>query len=237
MTRSYSQLSTWKTCPQQFKFHYVEGLPEPSTPAEELGTWVHSTLETFYGEFTGLDRTRTTLASCIPEEVPAEIWEEVNLLASNVFQIEDPSAVETMGQEFDLWHLDENLNEWRGIIDRVDIDPVTLGVTLVDYKTGKPPRELHKQDKLDQARMYAYLWWMNYGKIPEAVKFYYLREPTVTIYRPTEAALRAYQRRATAVVDCIGLCAHTDTWLPKPSPLCNWCSYQALCPLFAAPAS
>lgn len=44
---SYSSLSTYETCPSKWKYRYIDGLPDPPSPAMERGTRLHSQCEEY----------------------------------------------------------------------------------------------------------------------------------------------------------------------------------------------
>ena len=45
---SPSRLSLWLKCPLAFALRYVEGIEQPTTPAQLIGTVTHAGLEFFY---------------------------------------------------------------------------------------------------------------------------------------------------------------------------------------------
>jgi putative RecB family exonuclease len=49
---------------------------------------------------------------------------------------------------------------------------------------------------------------------------------------PDEADLRATERKVEAIWRAIRIAEESGDWRPHRSKLCDWCSFQALCPEF-----
>ena len=60
----------------------------------------------------------------------------------------------------------------------------------------------------------------------------YLSEPVMITTIPTEQSVRGLERKVRAVWTAIERACEHDNFKPKPSRLCDWCDYQALCPAF-----
>jgi putative RecB family exonuclease len=64
------------------------------------------------------------------------------------------------------------------------------------------------------------------------LRLYYLRDREIIDYSPDEGDLRALERHVDAIATAIGKARETGDWRHKPSKLCDWCAFQALCPAF-----
>jgi putative RecB family exonuclease len=60
----------------------------------------------------------------------------------------------------------------------------------------------------------------------------YLREPIVIEAVPSEQAVRGTRQRTSAVWSAIERACENEDFRPRPSALCNWCSFQSLCPIY-----
>jgi len=119
----------------------------------------------------------------------------------------------------------------RGIIDRLDLTP-DGELVVVDYKTGRVPSQTQEQQRLAGVQFYALLCEQVLGRRPACVRLLYLKEPLVIETKPSEQAIRGTRQRTTAVWTAIERACVTEDFRPKASPLCNWCSFRALCPLY-----
>ena len=60
----------------------------------------------------------------------------------------------------------------------------------------------------------------------------YLREPLVIEAVPSEQAVRGTRQRTSAVWSAIERACENEDFRPRPSALCNWCSFRSLCPIY-----
>ncbi len=102
----------------------------------------------------------------------------------------------------------------------------------MDYKTGRAPHEAFEQQALFQLRCYALALWRRDGRAPTVLQLLYLGDGQVLRYEPDEADLRATERKLGALWQAILRAYDSGDWRPRPSKLCDYCSYQALCPAF-----
>ncbi|MDQ1670101.1 MAG: putative RecB family exonuclease, partial [Actinomycetota bacterium] len=119
----------------------------------------------------------------------------------------------------------------RGYVDRLDVAPGGE-VRVVDYKTGRAPREGYEAKALFQMKFYALVLWRLRGEIPRMLQLLYLGSGEVLRYEPDESDLRAIERKLGAIWDAISRATERRDWRPSPSKLCDWCDHQALCPAF-----
>ncbi|MFN8126938.1 MAG: PD-(D/E)XK nuclease family protein [Candidatus Nanopelagicales bacterium] len=119
----------------------------------------------------------------------------------------------------------------RGIIDRLDRAP-SGAVRVVDYKTGRAPGPGWEAKALFQMRFYGLVLWRLHGQVPARLQLLYLGNTERLTVDPSEAELRATQAKVEALWDAIERATVSGDWQPRPSRLCGWCSFQALCPEF-----
>ena len=147
------------------------------------------------------------------------------------FLLEDPRRLEPAEREFYVeTALDSGL-VLRGFVDRLDVAP-DGAVRVVDYKTGRSPVEAFEARALFQMRFYALVIWRARGVVPAMLRLIYLGNGEMVSYQPDESDLRATERLVTAVWQAIRRAHETGDWRPRPSRLCDWCSFRAYCPEF-----
>ena len=147
------------------------------------------------------------------------------------FDLEDPARLEPAERELAVSAIVADGLELRGFVDRLDRAPDGR-TRVVDYKTGRAPREGFEQQAMFQLRCYALALWRSDGVAPTVLQLLYLGDGQVLRYQPDEADLRATERKLGALWQAILRAYETGDWRPRPSKLCNYCSFQALCPAF-----
>ncbi len=245
---SPSKVSSFKDCALAFRFSAIDRVPEPPTIAAAKGTLVHRALELLMMEAPD-DRTIEAglhhLEQATPEVLCNEEYSSLSFssvdeealfmtdadnLVRKYFQLEDPRRVRSVGLELKLEVALGSLR-LRGIIDRLEEDE-DGNLIVTDYKTGKVPRVQFEASKLGGVHFYAFLCEKVLGRRPAKVQLLYLAEPVRIITEPTEQSIRGLQLRASAIWTAVERACEREDFRPKPSRLCDWCSYREWCPAF-----
>lgn len=243
---SPSRLSDFKQCPQLFKFRSIDRLAEPATVHQARGTTAHLALQRLYG-LEAIERTPDQLFNLFREawaevrhaEYPdmfetvedERAWglESLELLA-NYFSVEDPRAIVPVDCELDL--LEEvNTVQVRGILDRIDENEAGQ-LVITDYKTGKAPPERYALPAFFALKIYALLTRKHFGRAPVQLRLLYLNGPTLYSLDVDDQQLDAMERQVRALWDAIKRAEDRASYPPRQSKLCNWCSFQEICPAF-----
>jgi putative RecB family exonuclease len=245
---SPSKLSAFKDCPLAFRFAAIDRLPEAPAPHMVKGTLVHSALERLFWDHPRGERSPDAARHALdlawqalqedPELVCLELTDaereafvaDAAALVDGYLRLEDPDAVNAVGVELTL-EADVTGLRLRGIIDRLDVtDDGELEV--VDYKTGRVPSVNQEQQRLGGVQFYALLCEQVLGRRPSRIRLMYLREPLVIEAVPSEQAVRGTRQRTSAVWSAIERACESEDFRPRPSALCNWCSFRSLCPIY-----
>jgi len=243
---SPSRVNDFANCPQLYKYRVIDQLPEALSLDAQRGTLVHSVLEDLF-DSPAPDRTPQTAFDILPlrwsEQLEAnpdlatlisddkEWLDRAKSLLDNYFSLEEPNAFEPTHREL---HLEMDLNEelyLHGYVDRLDIAG-TGEVRIVDYKTGKAPKPAWEEKALFQLRVYALIYWRNYGVVPRLLQLLYLGSAQLLRNSPTESDLVATEKTLVRIGKEISDAMREDKWSPKPSRLCDWCSFKNICPAF-----
>lgn len=245
---SPSRAGDFMQCPLLYRFRVVDRLPEAPSPAAVRGTVVHAVLERLFDLPRG-DRTLDAARGLLPaqwsrvrEEAPelsalfdgdAEAvtsWlAGAEDLLARWFELEDPTRLEPADRELYVeTTLDDGLM-LRGYVDRVDVAPDGR-IRVVDYKTGRAPRESFEGKALFQMKFYALVLWRLRGTVPSMLQLVYLGSGEILRYEPEEADLLATERKVKALWAAIERAAQTGDWRASPSRLCGWCDHKPLCP-------
>jgi putative RecB family exonuclease len=246
---SPSRASDFMNCPLLYRFRVIDRLPERPSPAATRGTVVHSVLERLFDlpaaqrtlvqahgllgpEWERLLEAEPELAGLFADDAGRDEWlESARQLLGAYFALEDPTRLEPAERElFVECDLESGLR-LRGYVDRLDVAP-TGAVRVVDYKTGRAPREGFEAKAMFQMRFYALVLWRLRGEVPRLLQLLYLGSGEVLRYEPDEADLLATERKLVAIWAAIQRATERGDWRPSPSRLCDWCDHQALCPAF-----
>lgn len=242
---SPSKVASFKDCALAFRFSAIDRVPEPPSASAAKGTLVHRALELLYVEPPGartLECALTKLAEAVPEVLGGREYESLALagderdrfladaerLVRNAFLLEDPSQLRPIGLELRM-EAKIGALRLRGIIDRLELDN-DGGLIVTDYKTGKVPNVNHEQGRLGGVQFYAFLCEQMLGRRPTRVQLLYLSEPVAIVSEPTEQSLRGLRMRASAIWTAVERACDREDFRPKPSGLCNWCSFKQWCP-------
>jgi len=243
---SHSRLSTYETCPRQYRYRYLDLLPVDATGAElHVGSVVHAVLERVYGA------ARTGRVPDLPE---ARRWfdEEWGRVPAERLRIVRPGFVVEDYRGLGLSCLEDYMQRHAPFTDgetiaveqQVDID-LGEGTRLVGYidrvvRQGPGVYEIHdyktsgswpRPRDLDADRQLS-LYEMGIRQLHPDVRevlqvWHYL------------ALQRRFERRRTAAdlervrAACRRLIARVReerTWPARPGVLCHWCDYRAACP-------
>ncbi len=243
---SPSRVNDFSNCPQLYKFRAIDQIPEPISLDAERGTLVHSVLEELFESPAPL-RTLARALEILPTSWEAQIEaksalqeSEIDLkewldraasLLTTYFSLEEPASFEPTSREL---HLEMDLSEdiyLHGFIDRLDIAG-TGEVRIVDYKTGKAPKPGWEEKALFQLRIYALIYWRIHGVLPHRLQLMYLGDGQLLRSAPTVSQLENTEKKLLAIADEIFTALETGQWRPRPSKLCDWCSFKAICPAF-----
>jgi putative RecB family exonuclease len=245
---SPSRAGDFMQCPLLYRFRVVDRLVEAPTPAMVRGTVVHAVLERLFDLPAGgrtLDAAHELLGPQW-ERVLAEAPDLATLfdgdaeslatwlvgaraLISRWFDLEDPTRLEPAERELYVETVLDDGLMLRGYVDRLDVAPDGR-IRVVDYKTGKAPREAYENKALFQMKFYALVLWRLRSVIPSVLQLVYLGSGEVLSYAPDESDLLATERKVKALWEAIQRAAVTGDWRPSPSRLCDWCNHRALCP-------
>jgi putative RecB family exonuclease len=246
---SPSSATDFKSCPQLFKFRSIDRLPEPTSALAARGTLVHAVLERLFSE----EPPRRT-PECA-EQLLMRLWDELGSddefrptgldveqeagwldesrrLLRNYFRLEDPRRLSASRLE---WWVEYEIADvhLRGVIDRLEERDDGSWV-LTDYKTGRVPGEARELTAFFGLRFYALVCWRAFGVMAREIRLVYLSDPAVLTLNPHERMLVAFERQMGALGDAIRRAAVKDDWRTRPSPFCMTCSFQAMCPAWAA---
>jgi putative RecB family exonuclease len=243
----------------KFRLRSIDRIPEEPSAAALRGNLIHTALERLF-DLPAQERTIASTkhlfsqawlelavidapgisALLIDAKLPneptraAEFAEamvtKIEPLLKTYFVLEDPSRLSPHAREMAVAVEIAEGFSIRGFIDRVDKAPAGQ-IRIVDYKSGKAPRAGFESSAMFQMRFYALAWWRLTGEIPAMLQLLYLGSNEALRYEPVEQDLLNTEQKILGIRTQIQQ-AVVEGFLPKPSRLCGWCSYQQLCPQY-----
>ena len=236
MQLSYSSINTYETCPAKWRFQYAERVPTGTSPALSFGDSLHRALQRFHDRPVPVAPSLEELWAMLDNE-----WVSDGFSDAGEERLYREHAREVLGR----YHR-ENAAEYRipaalefrfrveveglplvGTIDRMDRLPGG-GYEIIDYKTNRrlPPRSAIERDL--QLSVYALAAREVWGIEPEHLTLYYLLPGERDTTTRTAADIDELRRRIATVAERI----EAGKFEPRDNPLCGWCDFQHLCPLY-----
>ncbi|SVB46180.1 uncharacterized protein METZ01_LOCUS199034 [marine metagenome] len=243
---SASSITTYQQCPLRYRFSRIDKIPEPTTSAMLVGTFVHEILEDFYrlpSEERTLPNARSIASAKWEEEFSdktatveksAEAINDFRWRAwwciENIFEMEKPEEVNILGVE-DEFSGEINDVPLLGYIDRWTEEDGQKIVT--DYKTGKVPSQKYDGEKIFQIVLYAEMLERLRGVEIDNTEVLYVRFKTRKRYEPTEDRRKTVLKLVDQTWKGVTEGCTSGVFPTKTGPLCNWCAYKPICPAWS----
>ena len=243
MRLSYSALDTYRNCPLKYKFQEIDRIKTPKSKEAVFGTTIHATLKFIHKPgilFPTLEQAMEFFSNTwnpavfdSPEEERSAFSQGIKII-QDYYQKNNPADANIVDLEsrFQI-NIGEDKNQHvvSGIIDR--IDKTTEGYEIIDYKTT---RKMPSQEKVDndiQLSIYLKAFLSRYPKEVAnldkiTVSLYYLKHG---VKLSSKRTLEQLQKSEILFLDIIQL-IEAEKFDPTLSPLCDWCGYQNLCPMW-----
>jgi putative RecB family exonuclease len=247
-TYSHSQLSTYETCPHQYKLAYIDKIKIETEGIEAfMGSRVHDALEKLYRDLkvtklNGLDeildyyhqsweKNWSEMIQIIRKDYTAEDYRRLGeKCITDYYNRYYPfDQGKTLGLEENIYfRLEDEKEYWiRGFIDRLALCEDSI-LEIHDYKTSG---RLPTQEDVNSDRQLAFYQMGVEGKWKDIhevrLVWHYLAFDTEIRSSRTPEKLLQLRQETLELIQKIEL---DRQFLPKEGALCDWCDYQAFCP-------
>lgn len=250
MRISYSSLENFQNCPQKYKFSEIDKLKEPKSKEAVFGSYLHRVLYWFLKNdplFPTLEGLLTYYRQNWPEKEEGFSWqdkeeekayfEEGLRILRNYFSQHNSreSIILDLESRFEAI-IDETPDKpggkhiLSGIIDRIDKLPDGT-LEIIDYKTGKRISSQEEVDNSLQLSLYALGLKERWPKIKTKdlrLSLYFLKNGEKIETSRSEEDLEKVRLEVINLIQQI----QKSSFQPKPSPLCHWCGFRPICPVW-----
>lgn len=236
---SHSSISTYRACPQKWKFRYVDRVPEKPRSFFSFGKSVHAGLEFLFGnreQRPSLDQMLEHYRSRWMREgyeTPAQekwFFQEGERILRGFYAKHQAESANVLEVELKFTISVEGI-PLTGFIDRVDSTP-RGGLSIIDYKTGKAFDKLRVRTD-PQLTLYQMACSQLFGKPVESVTLYHLNSLTpLTV--PAHAPKAEEDLKSTIVEAARGISEGNYEAKPDERGVCQYCDYAQICPALAA---
>jgi len=243
MRISYSAMDTYQSCPLKYKFQQIDHIKTPKSKEAVFGSTIHETMKFVHtpgilsptldqamehfsnswnpAVFDNTDEERAAFSQGI--KIIQQYYQENNPANFNIIDLESRFQIEIGA--------DEQKHIVSGIIDR--IDKTEDGYEIIDYKTTKKMPSQEKVDNDLQLSVYLKAFLARYPKEITnldkiKVSLYYLKHG---VKLSSTRTLEQLQKSEQLFLDTIAL-IESSKFEPLISPLCDWCGYQNMCPMW-----
>jgi putative RecB family exonuclease len=249
---SYSRIGTFKNCPRQYKFAYIEkpAVEKPVSVEAKLGSSVHFSLEKLYKYLVN----GKILDKSVLLEDYMKRWEDQDRdrikVVREYMDVDDYIKVGASALEkyYDRYHpfdggevlgLEKNISfpldppnrfTIRSKLDRI-MRRADGTVEIIDYKTGGMLPSQQDIDRDVQMGLYQIglqHLWPQYEKVE--LKQIWMRQQTELVTVMPAARLEEIRYAVYQDILAIENARRLDDFPPKESSLCDWCVYFDLCP-------
>lgn len=257
-TESSSSINTFRQCPRKYYFAYKLKLPTKDSIATITGKAVHDSLEKFFkinlGEINHqkfeiefehflVKEFHNNWVQAVPKLIELKIYKDkildyyqdsIEMLNNFLKRFCSSMRIELAKYDFihafeklrpltEVYILSEKYNV-HGYLDALYLHDDKI--IIMDYKTSKKD-EVSEQYKL-QLAIYVLLAYEKFGKLPDKVGLYFLRQGSERFVEVTEELLRFAQREAE-LIHVNTESNHIKDYAKCPGPLCNWCDFYDEC--------
>lgn len=230
------KLQLYETCPQQYKFVYVDRVGDEyktAKPYLTMGAHVHNALHDFYAKFEASQRTWERLEGLLRQRwaenrkgfVDRDEERKWGLKAVNMlklyFQNMDVSVTPNMLEDYYSFDVDPIISV-LGRIDRVD--EVEGGWHVIDYKTGA-----FSEEGVNELQLMLYSLIISRKTQQNVVKASFLYLPSFTWYS-IEPKPDDYDYVIERVKLSVKKIMSDQAFTPRVNQYCKNCDFIEICP-------
>lgn len=250
MHTSYSSLNTFLTCPQKYKFQEIDRVKTTPSAEQVFGSLIHKTMKYIHTSSQQGLPSREEALDFFSRHWKEELFDQKD--SANVFFKEGLAIINqyfksvpeeekkrsiVLERRFIVKVKEHTLG---GAIDRVDRHSEKDEFEIIDYKTARkiPPQKEIDQDLQLSIYLRAFIseWPSLFEKVADTSKIkltlYFLRHNLRLSTTRTPQDLKEIDEYILDVIGQVEKAKAENRFDPLLNPLCDWCQYQNICPLW-----
>lgn len=242
-TLSHSSVNLYKTCPQKWKFRYIDKIQEKPKSFFSFGKSVHAALEYLFSKFPDHVLPLEDVLAYYKEnwiqegyESPSQakwFFQEGDRILRGFYSKHHEDFKKVFRIEF-KFNFDIDGVPMTGFIDRIDELP-SGKLSILDYKTGRAFDKSRVRNE-PQLTLYQMAARDLLGKDVETVGLYHLNSLTPLVV-PAHSKGMENKVRQSVLESAKGINENVFDPKPDPSGHCKWCDYIQICPAFSGKKS
>lgn len=245
MRISYSAYDTYQSCPLKYKYQEIDKIKVPKSKEAVFGSTLHEVMKFIHAPgilSPTLDQAMEHFSAFwnpavfeTPEEERAAFSQGVKII-QDYYRKNNPADFNIVNLEsrfqIEIGKGAENKTHIvSGVIDR--IDKIEEGFEIIDYKTTKKMPTQEKVDNDIQLSVYLKAFLSLYPKEIANLKnlkvsLYYLKHGVKLSAGRTASQLQETEKIFLEAIKFV----EEQKFKPRVSPLCDWCGYQKICPMW-----
>ena len=255
MRTSYSSLNTYQTCPLKYKYQNIDKIKAPKKIDALFGSSVHASLKFMFQRgplYPALDQVIDFFRTIWEQKKLPMDAETLDASAETVYYKEGISLLEKFYKSNPPWNYNvvdmESRFEFEiddpktgekhavsGIMDRIDKN-ANGSFEIIDYKTKRKMPGQHEIDNDLQMSIYQLgllKKWPHIASDKVKLSFYFLKHnEKISTSRTKEQMEETRNFILDTIRDINEKIKDNNNFPPTPSPLCDWCEYKQMCPMW-----
>ncbi len=251
MRTSFSAIETFENCPKKYQFQIIDRIKSPKSKEQIFGTCLHSSLRyllkksplyptideliDFFNVFWEYTAKKIEWRDIREKDI---LFQEGEKILREFYQKNIPlsSTIVALETRFETEIADDDPKKephiLAGIIDR--IDKLENGqFEIIDYKTNRRLPDKKSIDQNLQLSIYGLGFlkkWPELSKIDDLkLSLYFLKHSEKLSTKRGSPDIEKVKERILKSISEI----EKEYFPPVPSPLCSYCSYRNICPMFS----
>ena len=255
MRTSYSSIECFRNCPLKYKYQNIDKIKAPKNIDALFGSSIHNSLKFMFQRgplYPTLDQIIDFFRTVWEQKKLPMDAEALDSSAETVYYKEGISLLEKFYKNNPPWNYNvvdmESRFEFEiddpktgekhtlsGIMDRIDKN-ADGGFEIIDYKTKRKmpgQKEIDSDLQMSIYQLGLVKKWPHIDANKIKLSFYFLKHgEKISTVRTKEQVEETRNFILETIRDINEKIKDGNNFPPTPSPLCDWCEYRQMCPMW-----
>jgi len=255
MRTSYSSIECFRNCPLKYKYQNIDKIKAPKNIDALFGSSIHASLKFMFQRgplYPTLDQIIDFFRTVWEQKKLPMDAEALDSSAETVYYKEGISLLEKFYKNNPPWNYNvvdmESRFEFEiddpktgekhilsGIMDRIDKN-IDGGFEIIDYKTKRKmpgQKEIDSDLQMSIYQLGLMKKWPHIDASNIKLSFYFLKHgEKISTHRTMEQTEETRNFILDTIRDINEKIKAGNNFPPTPSPLCDWCEYRQMCPMW-----